>query len=251
MQDLLKEQKNRKTIRVSSKKMKMIEEKETSGASASNEENSLVVSGIKTENGPSDTGNTPESGNVSPGQKEEKRNKTDICDTFAQANVTLQNLFNDYSRILKNFKESRNMIEQQKSEIKSLKAEIKELNELLDIERERDQENRAHIFYLETKQTQLFDTIKDKDKTIEEKDNSIDSLNGELESRDQMIAILNQDGSKQSEALKNKLSSSLRLDYHDYLECKELEISTELGELFRTQLGNVFDLLKKEGIPLD
>ena len=66
-----------------------------------------------------------------------------------------------------------------------------------------------------------------------------------------MIAILNQDGSKQSEALKNKLSSSLRLDYHDYLECKELEISTELGELFRTQLGNVFDLMKKEGIPLD
>lgn len=184
-------------------------------------------------------------------KKKEKTPKPNICDVFMQANVTLQELCNSYSKIYKSFKESKLTIEKQKAEIKALKDDINDIKEMYEASKEREKSYLNKNLFLENKNSENLEIIRDKNNLIAEKDSEIDGFKKELAGRENMIDIMNRDGSKQVEERMLKLASALNQDYHDYLECKDGEISEELGELFRIQLGNLFDLLKKEGIPLE
>lgn len=184
-------------------------------------------------------------------KEEEKVPKPDVLDVFMQTNVTLQGLFNSYSKIYKSFKESKLTIEKQKAELRLLKTEAKELNDMCDALREREKSCLNKSVFLENKNAEYIEIIKDKDNLIAEKDSTIEALHKELSGRNEMIEVMNRDGSKQADEMKEKLASALVQDYHDYLECMEGEINEELGEMFRIQLGNIFKLLKKEGVPLE
>lgn len=184
-------------------------------------------------------------------EEKEKASKPDVLDVFMQTNVTLQGLCNSYSKVYNSFKGSKLTIEKQKAEIRTLKADAKELNEMYEASREREKSSLNKSLYLENKNAEYIEIIKDKSNLIAERDSAIESLHKELLGRDEMIEVMNKDGSKQVNEMKVRLASVLNQDYHDYLECKDGEMTEEFGELFRIQLGNIFNLLKKEGIPLE
>lgn len=240
-------EKKGKTIKLSPEKAAEILEKKGLGVSApseSSDERFMDEKRIEVKT------SAPESVNVTNASKEEPPVKVDVCEAFANANESLQKLCTEYPKILKSFKACKEKVEAQRTEIRSLKTVLKEDEDNLDGYRTRERQLLAQINTLEIKQNELAATIRAKDGTIAEKENEIESLRGDLIGRDSMIEILKRDDSKQSDAFKNKLASSLKLDYQDFLECKDVEISDELGELFRAQIDNIFRLLKKEGVDL-
>ena len=65
-----------------------------------------------------------------------------------------------------------------------------------------------------------------------------------------LVAMLDGDQSRKSEALLNKIASKLKTDYEDYQDAIEMEMDSELGANMRFQLGEVFNILKSIGVPL-
>lgn len=55
---------------------------------------------------------------------------------------------------------------------------------------------------------------------------------------------------KQSEEQLNKLASKLRVDYRDFCDAKDIDMTIDLGENMREQLSAVFSILEKNGIKL-
>ena len=64
----------------------------------------------------------------------------------------------------------------------------------------------------------------------------------------EMVEILRRDKDKQSDETVKRIASRLRTYYMDYKGALSLEMSTDLGENMRDQLGEVFKILQDAGI---
>lgn len=62
------------------------------------------------------------------------------------------------------------------------------------------------------------------------------------------VEILRRDREKQSDATIKRLNSRLRTYYEDYKEATPMQMSVDLGENMRDQLGDVFKILQDAGI---
>lgn len=254
MQEQIKEKKSKKTVTVTAKRVKEVESKR----SQTNEKLDTAIiepCDEKQEEEVSSTNACSQAVTETPvsdaeKEKKEKAPRVDICDAFMEANTTLQSLCNRYSKILKSFKDAKDKLIELKAENKRIKDESDELKEQLEDIREKERQGRVKIHSLENQIEQHISTIEEKNKVISEKEGIIEDRNSDLEGRDQMIEIMNENTRLKIEEYKRKLASSLKIDYQDYIDCKDCEFSEELGELFRTQLGNLFESLKKEGIPI-
>ncbi len=85
---------------------------------------------------------------------------------------------------------------------------------------------------------------------IEELEKDIKALQQEVSDQRQFTDTVSRNREKQSEEFLNKLASKLKVDYRDYCDAKNLEMSIDLGENMREQLGTVFSILAKNGINL-
>lgn len=72
----------------------------------------------------------------------------------------------------------------------------------------------------------------------------------EIESNEQMIEILDGASKKHANEEIVRLARSLRTYYDDYASCLDDEMSVDLGENMRIQLGEVFKTLQKSGVEL-
>ena len=52
------------------------------------------------------------------------------------------------------------------------------------------------------------------------------------------------------ETFKNSLSDKVRLEWRDFEDVSELEMTSELGESHRRQIREIFALLEREGIQI-
>ena len=254
MQEQIKEKKSKKTVTVTAKRVKEVESKRSQTIEKPDNEIIKPCDEKQEEKVSTNVDNLAATETRLPDTEKEKTEKAprvDICDAFMEANTTLQSLCNRYSKILKSFKDAKDKLIELKAENKRIKDESDELKEQLEDIREKERQGRVKIHSLENQIEQHISTIEEKNKTISEKEDIIENRNSELEGRDQMIGMMNQNGSIQVEEAKNKLASALKLDYDQYLQCRDMEISAELGELFRTQIGNIFEILIKEGIDLE
>lgn len=93
------------------------------------------------------------------------------------------------------------------------------------------------------------------DKHVSEKrivflEKEISKYKDEIEAQKEMIEMLRRDRTKQSSELTQRIASKLRTYYNDFIDAKDLEMSTDLGENMRDQLGEVFRILYGAGIAI-
>lgn len=87
-----------------------------------------------------------------------------------------------------------------------------------------------------------------KDKQIANLETAVQKHRDEAEKALEMVEILRRDKDKQSDETVKRIASRLRTYYMDYKDAISLEMSTDLGENMRDQLGEVFKILQDAGI---
>lgn len=106
-----------------------------------------------------------------------------------------------------------------------------------------DELKNANMRYLEEKMD-LQKQLEHAEVDIEDKDAAIAEL------REMQSVISRDEVTKSDEAMK-RLASKLQLDYEDFCDAQNAEMSIALGENMRLQLQSVFDILINSGIPLE
>ena len=146
----------------------------------------------------------------------------------------------------------------QSQSILSLKKEIDSLAKGTEAYMRVIEEDKAQLIDRQNKIKELNSTVSQLTFDLEKQrkvdadlQNKISELQKEVSDRTQFAATVAKNRQLQSQEGLNKLASSLRLDYGDFCDAKDLEMSVDLGENMRAQLESVFSILKKHGIKLD
>lgn len=98
-------------------------------------------------------------------------------------------------------------------------------------------------FMLSQKCTQLESEAKEKDRIIMEKD-------AEISERIKMSEMLSRDRSRQADETLQRLASKIRIEYRDFEDAINAEMTVDLGENLRLQLLNIFEILEKGGMKI-
>lgn len=102
---------------------------------------------------------------------------------------------------------------------------------------------------LEQKEQLYSDTILKKSE-IEERNKEVMELKSEIKKRDAVLSVFEAEkNSSQQEQLKS-IASKLKIDYRDFIDAIDMEMTIDLGENLRQQLLQVFKTLKKNGIEI-
>lgn len=98
-------------------------------------------------------------------------------------------------------------------------------------------------FMLSQKCTQLESEAKEKDRIIMEKD-------AEISERIKMSEMLSRDRSRQADETLQRLASKIRIEYRDFEDAVNAEMTVDLGENLRLQLLSIFEILEKGGMKI-
>ena len=96
---------------------------------------------------------------------------------------------------------------------------------------------------LSQKCTQLESETREKDRIISEKDT-------EISERIKMSEMLSRDRSRQADETLQRLASKIRIEYRDFEDAINAEMTVDLGENLRLQLLNIFEILEKGGMKI-
>ena len=96
---------------------------------------------------------------------------------------------------------------------------------------------------LSHKCTQLESETREKDRIISEKDT-------EISERIKMSEMLSRDRSRQADETLQRLASKIRIEYRDFEDAINAEMTVDLGENLRLQLLNIFEILEKGGMKI-
>ena len=105
------------------------------------------------------------------------------------------------------------------------------------------QELRVKISHLER-------LCNDLNKVIAEKEDFIAQKNQEIEERMKMSEALSLDRSRQFDEKLQRIASALRVEYRDFQDAKQANMTVELGENLLVQLENIFGVLEKAGLKI-
>ncbi len=146
--------------------------------------------------------------------------------------------------VLAETKEISRIREEQKEMIKRFDNLVFQLGKSQD--KIEQQANNIKDLYTEKQQLQV--EKKEYVEKIEVLEKTIENLQKEVTDQKQFTDTVSRNREKQSEEFLNRLASKLKIDYRDYLDAKDLEMTIDLGENMREQLGAIFSILEKNGI---
>jgi|GEM_PF-6265503 len=109
-------------------------------------------------------------------------------------------------------------------------------------------QSRETLHAAESKTAELSQALAFQTKRNEELEKALTTYRDEAEKALEMVEILRRDKDKQSDETVKRIASRLRTYYMDYEDAISLEMSTDLGENMRDQLGEVFKILQDAGI---
>ena len=130
---------------------------------------------------------------------------------------------------------------------KALAEQIECQTKLQHLQRELTQSSEM-LHAAESKTAELSQALASQAKKNEELEQSLTTYKDEAEKALEMVEILRRDKDKQSDETVKRIASRLRTYYMDYKDAISLEMSTDLGENMRDQLGEVFKILQDTGI---
>ena len=134
-------------------------------------------------------------------------------------------------------------IESLKSRIASSESEKARLKDHRDSLKERNAELQAAL-------NKSHETIAGLNVKVASLEQQIAQLSMDLSANRQLIELLEQTGSKQSDETIKRISRKLRIEFADYQDAVSLDMNADLGENMRLQLGSVFQILKENGFEL-
>ena len=94
------------------------------------------------------------------------------------------------------------------------------------------------------------ETVIDLNAEIASLEQQLDKLSADLSASRQMVELLEQTCSKQSDETIKRISRKLKIEFDDYRDAVDLDMDADLGENMRLQLGSVFRILKENGFEL-
>lgn len=136
------------------------------------------------------------------------------------------------------------------TEVGSLTKKITEMQLQINKLLGKEEEQRTYIQELVTEKRNLIAENTSDENKIQELTEAVKKLEREIDDRKQFTDTVTRNREKQSEEQLNKLASKLRVDYRDYCDAKDIDMTIDLGENMREQLGAVFSILEKSGIKL-
>ena len=94
------------------------------------------------------------------------------------------------------------------------------------------------------------DTIASQNARIAELEKQLDATSTDLAAHKELVEMLDQDKAKQGDEAMTRVSRKLRIEYQDYQDAADMDMSVDLGENMRLQLGEVFRILEENGFEL-
>ncbi|HYE12465.1 MAG TPA: hypothetical protein VEF53_20045 [Patescibacteria group bacterium] len=138
--------------------------------------------------------------------------------------------------------------EDHEREIRILTTKINDLEHKEKEWQKDEKELRVRITNLSEQINALSMALENKDKLIQ----SIEDMNKELgRALTEYQGLLNKNENNSIESFKNEISRSLRNDYRDFLENRNVQNHNELGEMYYFQLDKIFRAMLRLGIKLD
>ena len=65
-----------------------------------------------------------------------------------------------------------------------------------------------------------------------------------------MLEVLDRDKSRQADESLQRIASKIRIEYRDFMDALDAEMTVDLGENLRYQLISIFDILEKGGMKI-
>jgi len=130
------------------------------------------------------------------------------------------------------------------AEISKLKNKCDHINDVLNREREYNEQQRTEINHLSGE----IHTLKQKIASLE---SILKDRNTEIAERIKLTDMLSRDRDKLFDEAMKRLAAKLKVEFRDFVCAENLPMDADLGENMRLQLKSVFDILKKNGITLD
>jgi hypothetical protein len=149
----------------------------------------------------------------------------------------------------------RRILETQVMMTSSLSARVRLLEEARTLDSELIKKLRDELHMQQDRYNQLFDEKKHLDEEnevlasqLDSASTMIDQLQSDYKNSSQFSDTVISGLRKDQMAFLNKLASELRVDYADFRDAKDEEMTAELGENMRVQLEEVFGILERNGI---
>lgn len=92
--------------------------------------------------------------------------------------------------------------------------------------------------------------IRNRDKTISELQEKIADLKNDLAEQKALKNVIAKDESQKTLENYQKIANELSYGYSMFQESKDMEMSSDLGEVLRDQMNDVYEILSKNGIVL-
>lgn len=89
---------------------------------------------------------------------------------------------------------------------------------------------------------------------VKERDNlhdEISSLTDEKNKLESVVSVYSQDKQNSLSEQLNAVASKLKVEYREFKNATEIEMTVELGEIMRDQIANIFKILAKAGIDVE
>lgn len=94
------------------------------------------------------------------------------------------------------------------------------------------------------------ETITSQNARITELEELLGKTSADLAAHQELVDMLDQDKTRESDEAMTRVARKLKIEYQDYQDAVDMDMSVDLGENMRLQLGEVFRILKESGFAL-
>lgn len=137
----------------------------------------------------------------------------------------------------------RTLIRELEAQTEEARQKLAQSEETLKMLESAVQERNESIRALEQKCKLLNQTVSEKEAVIADKDK-------EIKERMIMLEVLDRDKSRQADESLQRIASKIRIEYRDFMDALDAEMTVDLGENLRYQLISIFDILEKGGMKI-
>lgn len=245
VESLLKEPEKQEVVNSENNQQDAAKETDVAlGKTNTNHENDGKETNVVLDKANTDSENNGKETNVAPDNANTNQEKSNVREADVELYVFLKNIV---QCINKQFQS----IVYLKQELDALSKRTNEYLKVIEEDKAKLTDRQNRILDLNSTVHQLTLDLEGQKKVDADLRNKIVELQKEVSDRTQFAATIAKNRQMQSQEGLNKLAASLRLDYGDFCDAKDLEMSVDLGENMRAQLESVFSILKKHGIKLD
>lgn len=144
----------------------------------------------------------------------------------------------------------------------AMAAQLKEISALIFAAAEENTKIKRSYVAVKTEKEELQQKVKELELAVAEqekalkqlqsdcltKDNEIEGQKAEIEKLKTVISVYSEDKQSSMDGQLNAIASKLKAEYVEFNDALEYDMTVEIGEMLREQLGRIFKILSKAGI---